>query len=66
MVLRIAEVKGWRVEREEWVEDDEVGEEEWGVVRRLERNWRLFRDGGHIVKEKKKERKRKQVSKVDG
>lgn len=55
-------MKEWRVEREEWAENDEVDEKEWGVVRRLEKNWRLFRDGGHIVKESRKERKRKQVS----
>ncbi|KAI0094465.1 TatD DNase family Scn1 [Irpex rosettiformis] len=58
MVLRIAEVKGWRVEQEEWVDGDGVSEAEWGVVRRLERNWRVFRDGGHVNREEKRKKRK--------
>ncbi|KAJ6503251.1 TatD DNase family Scn1 [Mycena vitilis] len=38
----VARVKGWSIE-EEWV--DELDKEDWGVVHRLEANWRAFRDG---------------------
>ncbi|KAJ7651668.1 TatD DNase family Scn1 [Mycena polygramma] len=38
----VARVGGWSIE-EEWV--DELDKEHWGVVRRLEANWRAFRDG---------------------
>lgn len=39
MVLTIAEVKGWSVEKD-WT--DEVPSEERGVVKRLEENWVAF------------------------
>ncbi|KAJ7492346.1 TatD DNase family Scn1 [Mycena latifolia] len=42
MLNIVARVKGWPIE-DEW--QDEVSENEWGVVRRLEANWRAFRDG---------------------
>lgn len=57
MVQRIAEVKGWPVEEADWA--DSVSEEEWGVVRRLERNWTLFREGRHVVPETGKKGKKK-------
>lgn len=38
----VADVKGWPIE-EEWV--DELDKDQWGVVRRLEANWKAFRDG---------------------
>ncbi|KAF9245860.1 TatD DNase family Scn1 [Melanogaster broomeanus] len=44
MVLAVAEIKGWFVETT-WMED--LGEEDWGVVRRLEKNWKEFRNGNH-------------------
>jgi Tat protein secretion system quality control protein TatD with DNase activity len=46
MINIVAQVKGWTVE-EEW---DEVGGEvdRWGVVRRLEANWKAFERGGSI------------------
>ncbi|KIK87032.1 hypothetical protein PAXRUDRAFT_831866 [Paxillus rubicundulus Ve08.2h10] len=44
MVLIVAEVKGWSVETM-WTEV--VSEEDWGVVRRLEKNWKEFHDGNH-------------------
>lgn len=48
----IAEVKGWPVE-EEWVDDDEIEESHWGVVRRLEKNWLRFKNGHHPLPPKK-------------
>lgn len=44
MLITVAEVKGWHVEKE-WVDDLE--EQEWGAVRRLEENWKVFREGNH-------------------
>ncbi|KIJ22014.1 hypothetical protein PAXINDRAFT_173990 [Paxillus involutus ATCC 200175] len=44
MVLIVAEVKGWSVETI-WTED--VSEGDWGVVRRLEKNWKEFQNGNH-------------------
>ncbi|KAG9314127.1 hypothetical protein JVU11DRAFT_4912 [Chiua virens] len=44
MVLTIAEIKGWTVETT-WIEDSRT--EDWGVVRRLERNWQEFQMGNH-------------------
>lgn len=46
MVLIVAEVKGWWVE-ENWDYDGHEKEESWGVVRRLEENWKAFKKGGH-------------------
>jgi hypothetical protein len=51
MIQKIADVKGWPVE-EEWVDD--LASESWGVVRRLEHNWSLFRNGGHVITSVKK------------
>lgn len=45
IVKVIAEIKEWVVEPN-WVEY--LGEKNWGVVHRLEKNWRRFRDGDHI------------------
>ena len=55
MVLTVANVKGWTVE-ERW--DDEVEEGQWGVVRRLERNFETFMNGGHSSSSMKGKRKR--------
>ena len=49
MIKLIAEVRGWPVETE-WLDTEDLAEEEWGVVRRLERNWRRFRDRDHPCK----------------
>jgi len=49
MVLTIAEVKGWQVE-DTW--EDEVEETEWGVVRRLEDNWKAFKTGHRVSRGK--------------
>ncbi|PPQ79424.1 hypothetical protein CVT25_002694 [Psilocybe cyanescens] len=53
----IAEVKGWPVEQE-WVNDDEIKENDWGVVRRLEKNWLRFKNGHHQMPQKKKPKTR--------
>ncbi|KAI0652395.1 hypothetical protein C8Q79DRAFT_937444 [Trametes meyenii] len=45
MLCTIAAVKGWRVE-DAW-DDAETDEAEWGAVRRLEENWKLFERGEH-------------------
>ena len=45
MILTIAEVKGWRVE-ETWDYGENDTQADWGVVRRLEENWILFKAGG--------------------
>lgn len=45
MVLTVAEIKGWAVETT-WIEDLRV--EDWGIVRRLKRNWQEFQKGNHI------------------
>ena len=44
MLRIVAEVKGWPVEKT-W---EEVEESQWGVVRRLENNWRRFVQGNHV------------------
>ncbi|KAF9486579.1 Metallo-dependent hydrolase [Pholiota conissans] len=60
MVKIIAEIRGWHIESKEWVGDaNSEPEETWGVVRRLEKNWRRFRDGGHVVRQTRKEKKKR-------
>ncbi|KAF5313119.1 hypothetical protein D9619_002588 [Psilocybe cf. subviscida] len=71
MVQIIAEVKGWRVESSwDYTTDGDgtdntnavkEGEESWGVVKKLERNWFRFRDGNHPIPEKKKNRRERQL-----
>ncbi|KAK0466350.1 TatD DNase family Scn1 [Desarmillaria tabescens] len=56
IVLTVARTKGWPVE-EVWV--DEVDPEKWGVVRRLEENWRCFSAGNHQAPESSKKKKKK-------
>ena len=51
MIRIIAEVKGWDIETE-WL--DELEEDKWGVVRRLERNWLGFKQGHHRMPRKNK------------
>ncbi|EPQ60250.1 Metallo-dependent hydrolase [Gloeophyllum trabeum ATCC 11539] len=46
MIRTIANFKGWRIE-EQWDYDDGSKEEEWGVVKRLEENWKAFQAGNH-------------------
>ncbi|KAH7886043.1 hypothetical protein F5I97DRAFT_1195195 [Phlebopus sp. FC_14] len=44
ILLTIAEIRGWPVEST-W--EDVPREEDWGAVRRLEKNWKEFCDGHH-------------------
>jgi len=50
MIRVIGEIKGWPVETE-WVQD--LAEDQWGVVRKLEENWMDFAKGNHVEKRKK-------------
>ena len=53
MVETIARERGWRIE-ETWdysdSGDDGEVKEEWGVIRRLEANWRRFQRGDHAAR----------------
>ncbi|KIM32290.1 hypothetical protein M408DRAFT_63027 [Serendipita vermifera MAFF 305830] len=51
----IAQIRGWPLETS-W-EDGELPEEEWGVVRRLERNWKRFAEGNHPELQPRKSRR---------
>ena len=66
MVLTIAEVKGWRVEETwDYDDDDGDGEEAWGVVRRLEENWKAFKRGGHKSPTTNGRRRKQQILELD-
>lgn len=54
MLQMVAEVKGWMLE-DTW--EDDVLPEQWGAVRRVEENWRLFEKGDHRPIRKKDKRK---------
>ncbi|TFY61964.1 hypothetical protein EVJ58_g4170 [Rhodofomes roseus] len=54
MVCRIADARGWPVERSA---EDLDGED--GVVRRLEENWRRFVEGGHKPRTRKRRDRRR-------
>jgi len=62
MVLTVAEVKGWQVE-DTW--DDHVAETEWGVVRRLEDNWKTFTRGCHVGRGKEANGRKLKVLNID-
>ncbi|KAF8808130.1 TatD DNase family Scn1 [Phlegmacium glaucopus] len=55
MIRIIAEVRGWDIETE-WV--DELEEDKWGVVRRLEQNWLRFKEGHHSMPKTRKNRRK--------
>ncbi|TDL28087.1 TatD DNase family Scn1 [Rickenella mellea] len=46
MLCIIADVRGWEVEQE-WDDDTGIPEDHWGVVRRVENNWKAFVSGNH-------------------
>ncbi|CAA7264834.1 unnamed protein product [Cyclocybe aegerita] len=59
MVRIISEVRGWPIETE-WIEDDaSLEEKDWGVIRRLWKNWLRFKNGNHPTKQKAKRNKRR-------
>jgi hypothetical protein len=56
MLCRVSDVRGWHVERDIWPSSADPQEspaiagshgENWGTIRRLEANWRVFEAGGH-------------------
>lgn len=62
MACKVAETHGWPIE-DAW--EDCPDESEWGVVRRLEANWREFLKGGHLPPVKQvraRERRRRDYS----
>ncbi|KAH7923253.1 Metallo-dependent hydrolase [Leucogyrophana mollusca] len=62
MLLTVAEIKGWEVETT-W--RDDLEEHQWGAVRRLEHNWRVFEKGNHIIPgTQKKGRRRAQQTEM--
>jgi hypothetical protein len=64
MACIVAETLGWPIE-DVWEDNPEPDESQWGVVRRLETNWRGFVKGGHIApvnKPKARERRRRDYS----
>lgn len=44
MLQIVAEVKGWTVE-DTW--EETIPPDQWGAVRKLEHNWKMFKGGGH-------------------
>jgi len=56
MVKLIAEIRDWPIETE-WLNEDKLQDSEWGVVRRLERNWKVFKNGDHSVRENERKKK---------
>ena len=59
MVQVVAKVKGWKVENE-WTEE-EGNESDWGVIRRLESNWKRFQGGNHqFVTSKRRQRQKRE------
>ncbi|RDB29053.1 Cut9-interacting protein scn1 [Hypsizygus marmoreus] len=46
MVKTVAEVRGWPLESE-WIDD--LDEDDWGTVRKLEENWFRFKKGYHAT-----------------
>lgn len=65
MVETIAKERGWRVEQT-WdypqSEDECEIKEEWGVVRRLEANWRRFERGDHPARKMMNRKRRTDFS----
>ena len=64
MACIVAETLGWPIE-DAWQDGPEPDESQWGVVRRLETNWRAFLKGGHSAPVKRltaRERRRQYYS----
>jgi len=53
MLKLIADVRKWPLETM-WMDDPELEDKDWGVVRRLEKNWNKFKAGNHPVNRSKK------------
>lgn len=68
MLKIVAEIKGWNVEGVDWIigndEQSAIRSEHdqgWGVVRRLEMNWKVFERAGHKRSPEKKSARQKKV-----
>ncbi len=64
MACIVAKTLGWPIE-DAWEDNPGRDESQWGIVRRLEANWRAFVKGGHPVSVKRqgaKERRRRDYS----
>ena len=48
MACMVAEIHDWPIE-DAWEDAPPLDEAKWGVIRRLESNWRTFTKGGHEV-----------------
>ena len=48
MACMVAEIHGWPIE-DTWEDAPPLDEAKWGVIRRLESNWRAFVKGGHVA-----------------
>ncbi|KAH9081590.1 TatD DNase family Scn1 [Lactarius deliciosus] len=48
MACMVAEIHGWPIE-DTWEDTPPSDEAKWGVIRRLESNWRAFVKGGHVA-----------------
>ncbi|KAF8167351.1 hypothetical protein B0H34DRAFT_645680 [Crassisporium funariophilum] len=62
MIHIIAEVKGWEIETE-WI--DNLEEDNWGVVHKLEDNWLRFQRGHHPMPRAKRNKRRDYDSEDD-
>ena len=64
MIKYVAEIKKWDVE-EDWGENDEQPDDRrWGVVRRLEENWKKFKAGNHYPHTRKSSNKNRKVYEI--
>lgn len=62
MINVVANVRGWPIETDDaWADERHLSqpEEEWGVIRRLERNWIRFKNGRHPPMQTRKQKKRR-------
>jgi hypothetical protein len=48
MARMVAEIHDWPIE-DVWEDPPPLDEAKWGVIRRLESNWRTFVKGGHVA-----------------
>lgn len=53
MIKLIAQVREWPIESE-WLDDTKIQDSEWGIVRRLEKNWEVFKHGNHSIRKNEK------------
>jgi hypothetical protein len=64
MACMVAEIHNWPIE-DAWEDAPPLDEAKWGVIRRLESNWRTFVKGGHLAPNRglsSRERRRRDYS----